>query len=65
MFWRARDEEEKLPAALATLAELDYPKLEIIAVDDRSVDATGRILDDFAAEHPRFRAVHISELPGG
>jgi hypothetical protein len=40
----ARDEEEKLPAALATLAELDYPNLEIIAVDDRSVDATGRIL---------------------
>jgi glycosyltransferase involved in cell wall biosynthesis len=65
LIFAARDEEEKLPAALATLAELDYPKLEIIAVDDRSVDATGRILDDFAAEHPRFRAVHISELPGG
>jgi glycosyltransferase involved in cell wall biosynthesis len=65
LIFAARDEEEKLPAALATLAEIDYPHLEIIAVDDRSVDATGRILDEFAAAHPRFRAVHVSELPNG
>jgi glycosyltransferase involved in cell wall biosynthesis len=63
LLFAARDEEEKLPAALATLAELDYPRLEIIAADDRSQDATGRILDYFAAQHPRFRAVHIRELP--
>ncbi len=34
-------------------------------MDDRSQDATGRILDEFAAAHPRFRAVHVSELPCG
>lgn len=61
----ARDEEEKLPAALATLAALDYPRLEIIATDDRSNDATGRILDEFAARYPQFRAVHVTELPPG
>src|SRR5271169_6297291 len=49
LIFAARDEEEKLPGALATLAALDYPHLEIIAVDDRSQDATGRILDEFAA----------------
>src|SRR5208282_6601540 len=65
LIFAARDEEEKLPAALATLAALDYPNLEIIGVDDRSQDATGRILDDFAAAHARFRAVHVSELPPG
>lgn len=65
LLFAARDEEEKLPAALATLAELDYPELEIIAVDDRSTDATGRILDEFAAAHPRFRAIHVTELPDG
>jgi glycosyltransferase involved in cell wall biosynthesis len=48
LIFAARDEEEKLPAALATLATIDYPHLEIIAVDDRSADATGRILDEFA-----------------
>src|SRR5208283_3864149 len=65
LLFAARDEEEKLPAALATLAAIDYPELEIIGVDDRSKDATGRILDEFAAAHPRFRAVHVTELPPG
>src|SRR5580692_4548034 len=65
LIFAARDEEEKLPAALATLAALDYPHLEIIAVDDRSQDASGRILDDFASAHARFRAVHVSQLPSG
>ena len=65
LIFAARDEEEKLPAALASLAALDYPNLEIIAVDDRSTDATARILDDFAAAHERFRVVHVAELPCG
>ncbi len=65
LIFAARDEEEKLPAALATLVEIDYPNLEIIAVDDRSNDATGRVLEDFAAAHLRFRVVHVAELPPG
>jgi len=65
LIFAARDEEEKLPAALATLTEIDYPNLEIIAVDDRSKDSTGRILDEFAAAHPRLRAVHVMKLPPG
>src|SRR6202521_3114195 len=65
LLFAARDEEEKLPGALATLAQLDYPELEIIGVDDRSEDATGRMLDEFAASHPRFRAIHVKELPAG
>jgi len=65
LLFAARDEEEKLPAALETLAAIDYPHLEIIGVDDRSLDATGRMLDEFAAAQPRFRAVHITELPPG
>jgi glycosyltransferase involved in cell wall biosynthesis len=65
LMFAARDEEEKLPAALATLMELDYPNLEVIAVDDRSKDSTGRILDARAATNPRLRVVHITELPPG
>jgi len=61
----ARDEEEKLPAALATLMEIDYPGLEVVAVDDRSGDATGRILDEFAKTHSRLRVVHVNQLPKG
>jgi glycosyltransferase involved in cell wall biosynthesis len=65
LLFAARDEEEKLPGALITLAQIDYPGLEIIGVDDRSKDATGQILDEFAASHPRFRAIHVKDLPAG
>lgn len=65
LLFSARDEEEKLPAALATLVSLDYPNLEIIAVDDRSKDATGQILDEFAGKHAQLRAVRVRELPQG
>jgi hypothetical protein len=65
IIFAARDEEEKLPSALATLVAIDYPSLEIIAVDDRSSDATSRILDEFAASHPRLTVVHVKELPAG
>jgi len=65
ILFAARDEEEKLPAALTTLMEIDYPDLEVIAVDDRSRDSTGRILDEFAALHPRLRVVHVEDLPPG
>jgi glycosyltransferase involved in cell wall biosynthesis len=65
VLFAARDEEEKLPGALATLVAVDYPGLEIVAVDDRSTDATSRILDEFAANHPQLRVVHVRELPAG
>lgn len=65
ILFAARDEEEKLPAALATLMEIDYPNLEVIAVDDRSQDATGRILNEFAGAHPRLHVVHVAALPPG
>ena len=65
ILFAARDEQEKLPAALETLSALDYPHLEIIAVDDRSQDATGRVLDEFARSHPRLHVVHVAQLPPG
>jgi glycosyltransferase involved in cell wall biosynthesis len=65
LIFAARDEEEKLPAALATLAALDYPDLEIIAVDDRSQDSTGKILDAFALRRERLRVAHVEALPAG
>jgi hypothetical protein len=65
LIFAARDEEEKLPAALATLTALDYPNLEIMAVDDRSQDSTRKILEEFAQAHSRLRVLHIVELPSG
>ncbi len=65
LIFAARDEGEKLPAALVTLAALDYPNLEIIAVNDRSQDSTGALLEEFACRHQRFRVLHVTELPNG
>lgn len=65
LIFAARDEQTKLPAALATLVAIDYPRFEIIAVDDRSSDFTPQILDDFAAQHSQLKVVHVRELPKG
>ena len=52
----ARDEEEKLPQALETLRQIDYPALEIVAVNDRSTDSTAQILSDAASARPAFES---------
>ena len=61
----ARNEAMRLEEALSSLANLDYPDLEVIAVDDRSTDGTGAIMDRVAAREPRVRSLHIAELPEG
>jgi len=65
LIFAARDEQEKLPQALPTLAKIDYPALEIIAVNDRSTDATSTILGDAAKRHTRLKVVDVERLPEG
>jgi glycosyltransferase involved in cell wall biosynthesis len=45
----ARDEEETIEQALHTLLALDYDNYEVIAVNDRSNDSTGEIMERVAA----------------
>lgn len=59
----ARDEAEKMPAALRSMLALDYPAYEVVAVDDRSRDATPEILREFSAACKHLRAVRVDELP--
>ncbi|WP_263365782.1 glycosyltransferase [Edaphobacter bradus] len=62
----ARNEAEALPASLTSLLQQDYPNLHILAVDDRSTDATAVIIDTLAAQHSdKLTALHITELPAG
>jgi GT2 family glycosyltransferase len=65
ILFSALDEAEKLPAALATFLALDYPDYEVVAVDDRSEDATGSILDAAARANSRLKVVHVTSLPAG
>src|SRR3984885_2322187 len=41
----ARNEEEDIELSLTRLLQLDYDNFEVIAVDDRSTDRTGEIMD--------------------
>ena len=69
----ARNEAEHIETALVSLLQLDYPDYEVIAVDDRSEDDTGAILDRVEAEwrergeasHHRLKVLHVTELPSG
>jgi len=64
----ARNEEETIEQALGTLLSLDYDNYEVIAVNDRSTDRTGEIMERVAANprtHGCLRVVHHRELPAG
>jgi glycosyltransferase involved in cell wall biosynthesis len=65
----ARNEEEDIELSLTRLLELDYDNYEVIAVNDRSTDRTGEIMER-VAENPvltsrRLRVIHHRELPSG
>jgi hypothetical protein len=61
----ARNEQRNIRAALQSLLDLGYPDYELIVIDDRSEDETGRILDEMAASTPRLNVIHIDRLPDG
>jgi len=56
----ARNEEETIEKALRTLLVLDYDNYEVIAVDDRSTDRTGEIMERVAWELQNSNRVHNS-----
>jgi len=72
----ACNEEATIEPALRTLLSLDYDNYEVIAVDDRSTDRTGEIMEGIQKNphfsqiqgevgHPSLRVIHHNELPSG
>lgn len=69
----ARNEEASIEATLRALLATTSVPIHIIAVDDRSTDSTGAIMDRLAAEtariaveaHSRLTVIHITDLPAG
>jgi glycosyltransferase involved in cell wall biosynthesis len=64
----ARNEAEHIRDTLTQLLALDYSNYEVVAVNDRSTDGTGQIMDEVAASpqaHALLKVIHISELPAG
>jgi len=64
----ALNEEAHIEQTLSQLLQLDYDHYEVIAVNDRSSDRTGEVMDRVAATpeaHGRLKIIHIDELPPG
>jgi glycosyltransferase involved in cell wall biosynthesis len=64
----ARNEEDHIEQALSWLLALDYDNYEVIAVNDRSTDRTGEIMDRAAASSEargRLKILHVRDLPAG
>jgi glycosyltransferase involved in cell wall biosynthesis len=61
----ARNEAADIEATLRSLLAAEGVRLEIIAVNDRSTDATSAIMDRVAAEASNVTVVHVAELPEG
>src|ERR1700742_4726512 len=60
----ARNEEATIEPALGTLLSLDYDNYEVIAVNDRSTDRTGEILDR-VSQNPRGVPAKSAETKTG
>jgi len=66
----ARNEEKDIEQTLTSLLALDYDNHEVIAVNDRSTDRTGEIMDRIAGAYMqdrtvRLRVIHHNDLPSG
>jgi cellulose synthase/poly-beta-1,6-N-acetylglucosamine synthase-like glycosyltransferase len=73
----ARNEEGDIEQSLAALLALDYDNYEVIAVNDRSTDRTGEIMERMAGNphplaknarrmgHPTLKVIHHRDLPAG
>ncbi|TLS50208.1 glycosyltransferase [Paenibacillus antri] len=68
----AKEEQENIQETIRHLMRQTYGRLEIIAVNDRSSDATGARMDALKAwsdkrpeQGPALRVIHITQLPQG
>lgn len=68
----AKEEQESIQETIRHLMRQTYPRIEIVAVNDRSNDATGARLEALKAwsdkrpeAGPTLRIIHVTQLPDG
>lgn len=60
-----RNEEKNAERCITRLMNQNYPRYEVIAVDDMSTDNTPTILEDLSNNYPNLRVVRGSSTPQG
>jgi chlorobactene glucosyltransferase len=61
----ARNESRSIARCLRSVLSSDYPRLEVIVVDDGSTDGTGAIARRSAGSDSRARVIETGALPAG
>ncbi len=61
----ACNEQEHIGRTIAALLQQSYHNLEILAVNDRSTDKTGALLEELQKRDARLTVLHINDLPTG
>jgi chlorobactene glucosyltransferase len=63
----AKDEGREIGRCIRSVLGQDYPQFEVLAIDDRSADDTGVVLDRLAEQSGKLRVMHIpvGGLPSG
>ncbi len=59
----AHNEHKNLKTLIPKLFEQDYPKFDVMIVNDRSNDRTKRLLEEMMAIYPKLRSVTIKYTP--
>jgi chlorobactene glucosyltransferase len=59
----ARNEETNIGRCLESLLEQDYENYEIVAIDDRSTDATAQIMQALSQSDSRLKVIHSESQP--
>ncbi|MEP7229858.1 MAG: glycosyltransferase [Ginsengibacter sp.] len=60
-----RNEEYALRDALTSVCNLNYPNYQVLVVNDRSTDNTGKILGELKKEYSNLSVINIDTLPPG
>jgi chlorobactene glucosyltransferase len=63
IFIPAKDEGERIRGCIESALRQDYPNTRVVAIDDRSSDQTGAVMDEIAAANPRLQVLHITQPP--
>jgi glycosyltransferase involved in cell wall biosynthesis len=59
----AKDEGERIRACIESALAQDYSNFDVIAINDRSTDNTGAVMDELAAKNAKLKVIHISKNP--